>query len=74
MAVTIVLATLDVGGLRILFNTALRPTFGGEDLVYSMKRRDGTIDALYSHWVLGKQAVKRQPRWSILRNVLHWVE
>jgi ABC-type amino acid transport substrate-binding protein len=39
-----------------------------------LKRRDGTIDALYGHWVLGKQAGKRQPRWSIMRNVLHWVE
>ncbi len=39
-----------------------------------LKRRDGTIDALYGHWILGKQAVKRQPRWSIMRNVLHWVD
>jgi ABC-type amino acid transport substrate-binding protein len=39
-----------------------------------LKRRDGTIDALYGHWVLGKQAGKRQPRWSIVRNVLHWME
>jgi Na+/H+-dicarboxylate symporter/ABC-type amino acid transport substrate-binding protein len=39
-----------------------------------LKRRDGTIDALYGHWILGKQAGKRQPRWSIVRNVLHWVD
>jgi ABC-type amino acid transport substrate-binding protein len=39
-----------------------------------LKRRDGTIEALYGHWILGKQAGKRQPRWSIMRNVLHWVE
>ncbi|HEX5604977.1 MAG TPA: cation:dicarboxylase symporter family transporter, partial [Candidatus Binatia bacterium] len=39
-----------------------------------LKRRDGTIHALYGHWILGKQASKRQPRWSIIRNVLHWVE
>jgi Na+/H+-dicarboxylate symporter/ABC-type amino acid transport substrate-binding protein len=39
-----------------------------------LKRRDGTIDALYGHWILGKQAGKRQPRWSIIRDVLHWVE
>jgi Na+/H+-dicarboxylate symporter/ABC-type amino acid transport substrate-binding protein len=39
-----------------------------------LKRRDGTIDALYGHWILGKQAGKRQPRWSIIRNVLHWVD
>ena len=39
-----------------------------------LKRRDGTIDALYGHWILGKQADKREPRWSIMRNVLHWAE
>jgi Na+/H+-dicarboxylate symporter/ABC-type amino acid transport substrate-binding protein len=39
-----------------------------------LKRRDGTIDALYGHWILGKYAVKREPRWSVIRNVLHWVE
>jgi len=39
-----------------------------------LKRRDGTIDALYGHWILGKQADKRQSRWSIIRNVLHWVD
>ena len=39
-----------------------------------LKRRDGTIDALYDHWILGKQAAKREPRWSVIRNVLHWVE
>jgi ABC-type amino acid transport substrate-binding protein len=38
-----------------------------------LKRRDGTIDALYGHWILGKQTSKRRPRWSIIRNVLHWV-
>jgi ABC-type amino acid transport substrate-binding protein len=39
-----------------------------------LKRRDGTIDALYRHWVLGKDAVARKPRWSIMRDVLHWVK
>jgi Na+/H+-dicarboxylate symporter/ABC-type amino acid transport substrate-binding protein len=39
-----------------------------------MKRRDGTLDALYDHWILGKDAEKRTPRWSVVRNVLHWGE
>jgi len=39
-----------------------------------LKRRDGTIDALYGHWILGKHAVRRQPRWSVIRNVLHWMD
>ena len=39
-----------------------------------LKRRDGTIDALYGHRILGKQATKREPRWSVIRNVLRWVD
>ena len=39
-----------------------------------LKRRDGTIDTLYDHWILGKQAGKGQPRWSVIRNLLHWVD
>jgi ABC-type amino acid transport substrate-binding protein len=39
-----------------------------------LKRRDGTIDALYGHWILGKQAGKREPRWSVIRNVLGWLD
>jgi hypothetical protein len=29
---------------------------------------------IYDHWILGKTANQRQPRWSIIRNVLHWVD
>ena len=37
-----------------------------------LKRKDGTIQALYDHWILGKDARVHGPRWSILRNVLGW--
>ena len=39
-----------------------------------LKRSDGSIDALYRHWILGNRAGKRQPRWSIMHNVLHWTD
>jgi Na+/H+-dicarboxylate symporter len=39
-----------------------------------LKRKDGTLDALYQYWILGRNAQPRTPRWSIMRNVLHWVE
>ena len=39
-----------------------------------LKRRDGTLDALYRHWILGEHAARPKPRWSVVRNVLHWVE
>ena len=39
-----------------------------------MKRRDGTLDTLYRHWILGEAATRTAPRWSVIRNVLHWVD
>jgi ABC-type amino acid transport substrate-binding protein len=40
----------------------------------ALKRKDGTIDATYKHWILGQNTAARQPRWSIARDVLHWME
>jgi Na+/H+-dicarboxylate symporter/ABC-type amino acid transport substrate-binding protein len=37
-----------------------------------LKRGDGTIDELYQYWILGREAVPPSPRWSIIRDVLHW--
>ena len=37
-----------------------------------LKRKDGTLDALYKYWILGQDATPREPRWSIMRNVLGW--
>ena len=39
-----------------------------------LKRRDGTLDELYSYWILGRNAAPKTPRWSVIRNVLGWVE
>ena len=38
-----------------------------------LQRKNGTIQALYDHWILGRDARPKQPRWSVIRNVLHWV-
>ncbi|MGI9330680.1 MAG: cation:dicarboxylate symporter family transporter [Gammaproteobacteria bacterium] len=34
----------------------------------------GVMDMAYQHWILGRGTLQRQPRWSIIRDVLHWVE
>jgi Na+/H+-dicarboxylate symporter/ABC-type amino acid transport substrate-binding protein len=39
-----------------------------------LKKKDGTFDALYRYWILGQDPAARKPRWSVMRNVLHWVE
>ena len=39
-----------------------------------LKRKDGTLDELYRYWILGQNAEPRRPRWSVIRDVLHWTE
>jgi len=39
-----------------------------------LKQADTTIDTLYEAWILGKSSRVKKPRWSVIRNVLHWVE
>ncbi len=29
---------------------------------------------LYQHWILGQTSQQEEPRWSIIRSVLHWVD
>ena len=38
-----------------------------------LKRKDDTVDELFRHWILGQDSVPKRPRWSILRDVLHWL-
>ena len=37
-------------------------------------RGAGIIDRLYSYWMLGETAETREPRWSVVRDVLGWIE
>ncbi len=40
----------------------------------ALKKSDGTLDAFYDYWILGRNAEPKKPRWSIVRNVLGWVD
>ncbi len=44
------------------------------DLWIAIKKSEGFISDLRDHWILGKNAVPRTPRWSVARNVLHWID
>jgi Na+/H+-dicarboxylate symporter/ABC-type amino acid transport substrate-binding protein len=44
------------------------------DTWIGLQQRNGTIEELYGHWVLGKNAERQRSRWSVIRNVLHWVD
>jgi Na+/H+-dicarboxylate symporter len=39
-----------------------------------LKKNDGTIGELFDYWIMGKNAAPVGPRWSIMRNVLQWVD
>lgn len=44
------------------------------NLWIDLKKKDKTIARLYDYWILGKNAIPQLPRWSVVRNVLHWVQ
>lgn len=39
-----------------------------------LKQLDGTIKSLFDYWIQGKVEKLQEPRWSIIRNVLHWID
>jgi ABC-type amino acid transport substrate-binding protein len=39
-----------------------------------LKKKDGTVDGIFNHWILGETAGRKGPRWSVIRDVLGWVE
>lgn len=53
----------DAEGLEDYINAWLR-----------LKREDQTIQQLYRYWILGGGAAPKQPRWSVIRDVLGWVD
>jgi ABC-type amino acid transport substrate-binding protein len=67
-------------GDKIKFPIAFPVPLGEESLAdllknwISLKQKDGTINGLYDYWILGKQPAHHTPRWSIIRDVLHWVD
>ncbi len=39
-----------------------------------LQRKNGTIDRLHEYWMLGGAEKTVEPRWSVIRDVLGWVE
>ena len=39
-----------------------------------IKKSDATIEHLHSYWILGEDPRERPPRWSVVRDVLGWIE
>jgi len=34
----------------------------------------GVMDLAYEHWILGRDRAAQQPRWSVIRDALYWVD
>ncbi len=55
---------------------------GQQDLIFEevmsnwvdLQRLDGSIDKLFEYWVLGRQPGAEGPRWSVIRDVLRWID
>ena len=39
-----------------------------------LRKNDGTVDRLFDYWILGEGAEQIEPRWSVIKDVLHWTE
>lgn len=40
----------------------------------ALRKKDGTMQGYYDHWIRGETASAKRPRWSVIRDVLGWVE
>jgi proton glutamate symport protein len=40
----------------------------------ALKQHDGTVQDAYEYWILGVGSETREPRWSVIRDVLGWVD
>jgi ABC-type amino acid transport substrate-binding protein len=40
----------------------------------TLQRESGVLDQLRSYWILGEGGESREPRWSVIRDVLGWVD
>jgi len=39
-----------------------------------LKQNDGTINRIYDYWILGQGTEPKEPRWSVIKDVLGWVD
>lgn len=39
-----------------------------------LEKKNGSVNHLFEHWIQGGGAKDTEPRWSIIRDVLHWIE
>lgn len=40
----------------------------------TIQKSSDYVDSLYNYWILGQNAVPKKSRWSVIKDVFHWVE
>ncbi|MCX5872335.1 MAG: cation:dicarboxylase symporter family transporter [Deltaproteobacteria bacterium] len=40
----------------------------------TLQQSTGAVTQQFDYWILGKTPYRKMPRWSVIRNVLHWVD
>lgn len=40
----------------------------------TLEKTSGELARQFDYWILGKTPERNTPRWSIIRNVLHWID
>ncbi len=75
-AYTVAIPHPDVLGVPMAYPVALGDEAMADflDRWLELKERDRTIDDLFAYWIEGKDLAKRKKRWSVIRDVLHWVD
>jgi Na+/H+-dicarboxylate symporter len=67
-------------GLSIKAPTALAAPPGDQKYIaylniwLELSEKSGFMDQLYDYWILGEEHQAKEPRWSIMKNVLGWSE
>lgn len=67
-------------GLRVKVPTGFLIPLGSQryydymDTWLTLKVKNGQVADAYDRWILGRGVTVQEPRWSVIRNVLHWVD
>lgn len=68
------------GGVDYKFPMAYAAARNNDNLIYylntwlNLKRTEGVIQSEFDYWILGQGSKSTEPRWSVLRDVLGWIE
>ncbi|WP_269850670.1 hypothetical protein [Methanosarcina horonobensis] len=66
------------GSYKVLYAYPVSKNSSGNFLLLlnywiKMERDYGELDRKYNYWILRKNPEESEPRWSVVRNVLYWV-